>query len=250
MSIRDRHRCGLRHRAGDRRAAGTRRLCGVWSMTCRPKRAEAVAGAIEGRRQGRACAGDVRRRPMRRKVMAAAVRRLRRSHASRQQCRHRPPGALRRSRQPADFDRMFAVHVRGTFLLHARRAARHAGAQGGRDRQYRFPARPDRRHRTRPLFRRQGRDHRHDQGAGARGQRRGRAGQRRGARPHQHAAGRWRCRTTGARPRPQDCRSAASANRRRWPRPSPSSRSPEACPVRRPDARAEFRRRDAVRGGT
>ena len=53
--------------------------------------------------------------------------------------------------------------------MHPRRASRHAGARRGRDRQHRLAARPDRRRRARPLQRRQGRHHRPDQGAGARG---------------------------------------------------------------------------------
>ena len=52
---------------------------------------------------------------------------------------------------PADFDRMFAVHVRGVFLMTLRGVGGHARARRRRRREYGVAARPDRRRRACPL---------------------------------------------------------------------------------------------------
>ena len=128
------------------------------------------AGRARDRRQGASPSPAMfRRRPMRRSCMAACEKAF-------GACTHlvNNAGHVHQARfvdlQPADFDRMFAVHVRGTYLcmravlpgMLARKSgvivniASQLGQIGGIG--------------PRSLFGRQGGDHRHDQGAGARGQ--------------------------------------------------------------------------------
>ncbi len=125
---RDRHGSGLRasdapSRCGSPATASASIVNDLIAAT----RADSVADEITAA-GGRAIAiaGDVS--PSRTRSRRSSPARARRSAiaAPRQQCRPCPSGAVRRYSTPADFDRMFAVHVRGDFLDDPRRAAGHA----------------------------------------------------------------------------------------------------------------------------
>lgn len=100
---------------------------------------------------------------------------------------HRSPLAEMRVE---DFDRMIAVHLRGTFLCTRAVLPLDARARPGRHRQHRLPARADRRRRAGALQCGQGRRDRPHQGAGPRGDSERGTGQRRRARSDRHRPGR------------------------------------------------------------
>ena len=139
------------------------------------------------RRKGNCCGGRRVARSRRRFDRFVRAGRVWRPHPSRQQRRLRAPSPVCRP----DAGRL-RPHVRrpcpGRVLDDQGVPAGHALTQVRRHREHGFAARTDRRGRARPLQRREGRNHRLDQIAGARGERAWRPCQRGRAGPDQHPA--------------------------------------------------------------